>query len=85
METSLHEHLHSICPHLPSDFQPYSEHERDGPDCSIGCNHFFKLPSNLGRDWGVCVNPASPRAGLLTLEYQGCEQFEDDETIMEEE
>jgi len=31
-------------------------------------------------DWGVCVNPASPRAGLLTFEHQGCEQFEHDES-----
>src|SRR5574342_463058 len=58
--------LHSICRHLPSDFQPYEERERDGPDCSSGCIHFLKLPGKLGLDWGVCANPASPRAGLLT-------------------
>jgi hypothetical protein len=76
---SLHEHLHSICRHLPSDFQPYGEHERDGPDCSSGCKHFLKLPGQLGLDWGVCVNSASPRAGLLTFEHQGCEKFEGNE------
>ncbi len=27
-------------------------------------------------DWGVCGNPASHRAGLLTSEHQGCPQFE---------
>jgi hypothetical protein len=73
---SLHEHLHSICRHLPSDFQPYGERESDGPDCSSGCTHFLKLPRKLGMDWGVCANAASPRAGLLTFEHQGCEQFE---------
>lgn len=82
---SLHDHLHSICHHLPSDFQPYGERERDGADCSCGCKHFLKLPGKLGFDWGVCVNPASPRAGLLTFEHQGCEQFEDSETVSEEE
>ncbi|MGZ9166331.1 MAG: DUF3027 domain-containing protein, partial [Anaerolineales bacterium] len=75
----LHEHLHSICRRLPSDFQPYGERERDGPDCSSGCKHFLKLPGKLGADWGVCANPASPRAGLLTFEHQGCEKFERDE------
>lgn len=84
METSLHEHLHSICRHLPSDFQPYGKRERDAPDCSVGCKHFLKLPGKLGMDWGVCANPASPRAELLTFEHQGCEQFEDNETITEE-
>ena len=74
----LHEHLHSICRHLRSDFQPYGERERDGPDCSSGCKHFLKLPGTLGMDWGVCANPASPRVGLWTFEHQGCEQFESD-------
>lgn len=76
---SLHEHLHSICRHLPSDFQPYGQRERNGPDCSAGCKHFLKLPGKLGMDWGVCANPVSPRAGLLTFEHQGCEQFESQE------
>ena len=35
---SLHEHLLSICRYLPSDFKPYGELERDGADCSCGCN-----------------------------------------------
>ena len=26
-------------------------------------------------DWGVCANPKSPRAGLLTFEHQGCPEF----------
>jgi hypothetical protein len=26
--------------------------------------------------WGVCADSASPRAGLLMFEHQGCEQFE---------
>lgn len=74
---SLHEHLHSICRHLSSDFEPYGQRERDGADCSCGCKHFLKLPGKLGADWGVCANQLSPRAGLLTFEHQGCEQFEE--------
>lgn len=76
----LPEHLHSVCRHLPSDFEPYGQRERDGADCSCGCKHFLKLPGKLGYDWGICANPASPRAGLLTFEHQGCEQFEGDDT-----
>jgi hypothetical protein len=30
-----------------------------------------------GMDWGVCFNPASPRAGLLNFEHCGCEQWEE--------
>ena len=74
---SLHDHLHNICHHLSSDFEPYGDRERDGPDCSCGCWHFLKLPGKLGMDWGVCANAASPRTGLLTFEHQGCEQFEE--------
>ena len=74
---SLHAHLHTICRHLPSDFEPYGERERDGPDCSCGCKHFLKLPGKLGMDWGVCAHPSSPRAGLLTFEHQGCAQFQE--------
>ena len=74
---SLHAHLHAISRHLPSDFEPYGERERDGPDCSCGCKHFLKLPGKLGMDWGVCAHSASPRAGLLTFEHQGCEHFEE--------
>ncbi len=75
-QPSLHEHLHTICHHLPSDFEPYGEREREGPDCFCGCRHFLKLPGKLGMDWGVCIQSTSPRAGLLTFEHQGCEQFE---------
>ena len=72
----LHEKLHSLCRHLPSDFEPYGERERDGVDCSSGCKHFLKLPGKLGADWGICANPISPRVGLLTFEHQGCDKFE---------
>lgn len=39
-------------------------------DCSCGCYYFIELEGN--GDWGVCCNPESPRAGLLTWEHQGC-------------
>jgi hypothetical protein len=73
---SLHEHLHSLCQHMQTDFEPYGNRPRTGPDCSCGCLHFLKLPGKLGLDWGVCIHLVSPRAGLLTFEHQGCEQFE---------
>jgi len=40
-------------------------------DCSCGCYFFFNLQDS--GDWGVCCNPESPRAGLLTWEHQGCQ------------
>ena len=41
-----------------------------GVDCSCGCYYFLTLEDN--GDWGVCCNPDSERAGLLTWEHQGC-------------
>lgn len=73
-----HQLLHSICRHLPTDFEPYGERVRTGPDCSYGCRHFLNLPGELAYDWGVCLNRRSPRSGLLTFEHQGCEHFEDE-------
>lgn len=42
-----------------------------GVDCSCGCYYFIELQDS--GDWGVCCNPESPRAGLLTWEHQGCQ------------
>jgi Uncharacterised protein family (UPF0158) len=74
-----HEELWRIVRKLPSDFEPYGQRNRDadgGPDCSCGCRHFMKLAGELGYDWGVCANPKSPRAALLTFEHMGCREFE---------
>ncbi len=73
---TLPDRLHTVCRHLPPDFEPYGKRVRSGPDCSSGCYDFLKLPGRLGYDWGVCINPRSPHSGLLTFEHQGCEFFE---------
>lgn len=57
---------------LSTDYSEYGGHvirwqsDRDYPDCSAGCRHFWALDA----DWGVCRNPEGPRAGLLTFEHQ---------------
>lgn len=79
--------LHTLCVNLPTDFEPYGQRNRKtdwGPDCSCGCLHFQKLEGPLGADWGVCSNPKSPRAGMLTFEHQGCPEFEYDEKVEED-
>jgi hypothetical protein len=75
---TLHDLLHTVCRHVPTDFEPYGRRVRNGFDCSCGCKHFLQLPDPLGYDWGVCINPRSPRSGLLTFEHQGCEFFEEE-------
>ena len=73
-----HERLWSLAKKLPSDFEPYGERSREkdyGPDCSCGCEHYHPLDGLRGADWGVCTNPKSPRAGLLTFEHMGCKEF----------
>lgn len=74
-----HEDLLEVMKKLPTDFEPYGQRVRDViADCSCGCRWFHILAGRAGHDWGICANPASPRAGLLTFEHQGCPQFEDD-------
>src|ERR1035437_9359956 len=71
-----HEQLWQIVRKLPSDFGPYGQVKRETIcDCSSGCRWFHVLAGSRSRDWGVCANQQSPRAGLLTFEHQGCLQF----------
>lgn len=46
------------------------------PQCVHGCKWYHVLEGERGTDWGVCFNPASHRAGLLTFEHNGCAHFE---------
>src|SRR5262249_21175432 len=73
---SLHNQLHLVCIHRPTDFAPYGIRLRHSVDCSCGCRYYVPLEGKEGADWGVCANPRSTRAGLLTFEHQGCEFFE---------
>jgi len=80
-----HEKLLKVVKDLPSDFVPYGNRSRDedwGPDCSCGCKHFIPLAGKLGMDWGVCANPASPRAGLLTFEHQAAKNLRMTKSLM---
>ena len=73
MANEMHKHLLTIVPQLPTDFEPWGQRSREtdwGPDCSCGCKHFLPLEGELRYDWGACVNPDSPRVGLLTFEHQ---------------
>lgn len=74
-----HEDCWVVCRRLPTDFEPWGTRNRDDDpvfnDCSCGCKH-FQARSELVGDWGICLNPQSPRAGLLTFEHQGCPEYE---------
>lgn len=79
-DDSRHNDLCRICKDLPTDFKPYGKRSRTtdyGPDCFCGCEFFHPLFGAEGNDWGVCFNPKSPRAGLLTFEHQGCKHFKE--------
>jgi hypothetical protein len=76
-EPTAHWHLHAVCIHVPTDYEPYGYRVRDGSDCSCGCRWWLPLQVHSG-DWGVCVNPRSPRCGMLTFEHQGCQFFEEE-------
>lgn len=81
--------LWSVVKLLPGDYDGYGGEvvrdtpERFGADCTT-CKWFHPLSDmeNGGcwdLDWGVCTNPESHRAGLLTWEHQGCLMSEYDE------
>lgn len=88
--------LWQVVPLLPSDYTDYggqvkrwSDPEKAYPDCST-CKWFVSLSPedareglHVSHDFGVCANPVSPRAGLLTWEHmagEGCGwEAEDDE------
>ena len=73
-----HVHLLAIMHRRATDYEPYGETDRGSrEDCSCGCRFYIELRGELGRDWGVCANPISPRCGLLTFEHQGCNWFAD--------
>lgn len=78
---SNHEVLLSITKRLSTDYTDYGgkierwQHpEEFYPDCSTGCRYYRRIVDVSGEqadsDWGVCTNPRSPRAGLLTFEHQ---------------
>ena len=80
-----HKFLLEIVPKHPLDYENFGKVNRDDVeektgewpmDCSTGCKHYLHLAGELRSDWGVCVNPASHRCGLLTFEHQGCVHFE---------
>jgi hypothetical protein len=85
-DCALSKQLWRVLKVLPGDYKEYGgQVDREwgdewGPDCSCGCRHFVELaPEDVGADWGVCANPKSHRAGLLTWEHQGCRHCEEDE------
>jgi hypothetical protein len=42
------------------------------PGQAFACPYFIPLSGSLGSDWGVIVNPASERFGMLTFEHDDC-------------
>ena len=70
-----HDQLWKVCKYKGA----YLKHGGPGrfgkSDCSCGCKYFHELEGDNGMDWGVCFNPKSPRAGLLTFEHMGCKYF----------
>jgi len=71
--------LDAACIKLPQDYEGYGSQKRVGCDCSWGCRFWWPLEGAASGDWGVCLNPASHRVGLLTFEHQGCLKFEPEE------
>lgn len=39
---------------------------------ALHCAYYVPLKGNLGLDWGVVVNPESPKFGNLVFEHDNC-------------
>lgn len=70
------EFLYKVLKKLPTDYKDYGgkvdrwDHpEEYYPDCQ-SCSYHIALEAPYTADWGVCTNPHSKRAGLLTFEHQ---------------
>jgi hypothetical protein len=69
-----HRRLWEVC-RDQSEYILASHQGSTAPNCS-GCRYLMPLEGAHGTDWGVCTEPRSPRAGLLTFEHMGCSFFE---------
>jgi len=70
-----HRRLWQVCRDQADYVAGRDTNHHENPDCSSGCKYFFPLEGKHGMDWGVCTEPRSPRAGLLTFEHMGCPFF----------
>lgn len=71
-----HKRLWEVCREQADYLSGKDTQNHEKPDCSSGCRYFHPLEGKHGMDWGVCTEPRSPRAGLLTFEHMGCQYFE---------
>ena len=53
-----------------------TEDDNQKPACGDDCAKYIPLQGKAGTDWGVCVEPQSPRVGLLTFKDSGCPSYE---------
>ena len=81
MSEASHDQVRAVWIKKDQDWEPFGKTPHPDPynDCSCGCTWFHILEGVRGMDWGVCFNPRSHRAGLLTFEHQGCDKFEEEE------
>jgi ParB-like chromosome segregation protein Spo0J len=60
----------AVCTDLPTDWTQAESEDEANQLCMDGCKFRKLLNWNSPQQFHVCINPKSPRAGLLTLENQ---------------
>lgn len=78
-----HKRLWEVCREQAEYVAGTDTDHHNKPDCSSGCRYFMPLEGKNGMDWGVCSEPRSSRAGLLTYEHMGCSFFEQEPVEVE--
>ena len=73
--TASHDDLWKVALPTPEEHQGQAFYEFQ----CYGCRFYHELAGDRGMDWGVCFNPASPYAGRVKFEHQGCAAYEQDD------
>jgi hypothetical protein len=77
MPQATHDQLLAVC--RDADYVVWKENQ------CMHCAFYQELKWDRGADWGVCFNPKSERAGLLSFEHMGCEAWKENEGYWEDE
>jgi len=72
-QTYTPEQIHELlCKKLLSKEYKQGVYHEDTRKQACFCPYYVPLQGALGYDWGVIVNPTSPKFGQLVFEHDGC-------------
>ncbi len=61
-----------LCQELLSEEYKQGVYQEDVTKQAFLCPYFVPLQGELGSDWGVIMNPQSPKFGQVVFEHDSC-------------